>query len=400
MRKMTLFAAVFAVLGLMCFAQGAEPIDEPPFLPMNPEVMAQGGSFVASAHGYNSLFYNPAGFARPGGSFTLASATTWMYARPDRVALALEGLVEVADDTEAIFGLVDVVSEQITTGGFGAGAAGTVFGIVGGGFGLGATFVIDSYIYGRTIFGAEGDFSGTFGLIAGYAVPFEIFGIKFSVGGDVRPMMRVRAPITNANVSTILSIATGGTTSGEDTGTAILNSINAVYGWGLGFDLGAIMEIAPFSVGIAVKDLFGTSFEYKTSSLKQLVDSELDFEQGTAVTEQYVIPMNIYAGVAWHPDMGFLRYVFDPILHLGLEDPIGVFKYERSPWTLLHVGGEVKLLSMFSVRGGLNQGYLTVGGGAKLLFMDVNFALFTRELGKHIGDRPNSGVSVEAALRF
>ena len=67
-------------------------IFESPFLPVSPEVMGQGGSFVAAAHGYNSLFYNPAGFARPDGSFTLASATAWMYSRPDRILAALEGM--------------------------------------------------------------------------------------------------------------------------------------------------------------------------------------------------------------------------------------------------------------------------------------------------------------------
>jgi hypothetical protein len=50
--------------------------------------------------------------------------------------------------------------------------------------------------------------------------------------------------------------------------------------------------------------------------------------------------------------------------------------------------------------GGFNQGCLTLGVGAKLLFLDLNAAFFTREMGKYIGDRPNSGMSLEAAIRF
>ena len=301
---------------------------------------------------------------------------------------------------DELLGLIDVMSDQITSGGFGVGTAESVFGIVGRGFGLGATFMVDSYVYGRTVLGAEGELTATLGAIAGYAFPFELFGIKFSVGGDLRPMMRIHVPITNQNISQIFGIVTGGGAEGEDPGEAILNSIDALYGWGLGLDVGAIMEIAPFSVGISVRDLFGTRFQYMKSGLKSFVDGGLDFSQGTPVDDTYVIPMNIYGGFAFHPDLGFLKYIIDPTVHIGLEDPIGVFRDERSPWTLLHLGGEVRLLSLFSVRAGLNQGYITVGAGAKLLFLDVNFALFTRELGKRIGDRPNSGVTFEAALRF
>jgi hypothetical protein len=36
----------------------------------------------------------------------------------------------------------------------------------------------------------------------------------------------------------------------------------------------------------------------------------------------------------------------------------------------------------------------------KLLFLDVNLAYFTREMGNYAGARPNEGFSLEAAIRF
>ncbi|MCF7949797.1 MAG: hypothetical protein K9M94_14505, partial [Spirochaetia bacterium] len=63
MRKAIIILLIFTVFGLGSLAAG-EIIDSPVYAPMTPEVIGQGGSFTAVAHGYNSLFTNPAGFAR------------------------------------------------------------------------------------------------------------------------------------------------------------------------------------------------------------------------------------------------------------------------------------------------------------------------------------------------
>jgi len=63
----------------------AQPFD--PFQPANPIVMGRGGSFTATASGYNSFFFNPAGFARDG-ELTLASANAWAFMDRDLVSLA------------------------------------------------------------------------------------------------------------------------------------------------------------------------------------------------------------------------------------------------------------------------------------------------------------------------
>lgn len=400
-----IFLLLTTMTGGIAFSQAI--INEPPFLPMSPQVMAQGGSFVAVAHGYDSLFHNPAGFARDPGSLTLASMTGWVYARPDRVIETLEGLGELGGGSEeaALSGLlsfVDLITEQMTTGGIGVGASAGV-GLVAGGFGLGASLVMDSYIYGRNLLGAEGDGTLTVAGIAGFAFPFELFGIEISVGGDVRPMVRVHVPITNKNIMDILGMALN-PVEGEGGFDAVFNSIDALYGFGLAIDLGGIVQAGPFIGGISIRDFLGTKFEYNQSGLQEFIElmsAGGDLSQGNPAVGEYAIPMNISAGVAFNPDLGALKYLFNPTVHIGLEDPIGVFQEERSPWTLLHMGAEAKiLLNIFRVRAGLNQGYITVGAGMKFLFLDASVAVFTRELGKHIGDKPNSGVSFEAALRF
>ncbi len=62
----------------------------------------------------------------------------------------------------------------------------------------------------------------------------------------------------------------------------------------------------------------------------------------------------------------------------------------------------IKPFKLDDVREALNGigVHLTMGGGLKFLVFDLNFAVFTRELGAHIGDKPLSGMSMDAAIRW
>jgi len=83
-RSLTLLLILFGAIGVY-----AQPLD--PFQPANPIVMGRGGSFTATASGYNSFFYNPAGFARDG-ELTLTSANLWAFMDRDLVSLAQDYL--------------------------------------------------------------------------------------------------------------------------------------------------------------------------------------------------------------------------------------------------------------------------------------------------------------------
>ena len=77
-----LFAVLLLSLGAgMAFAN---TYNEIPFVPMSPEVLGRGGSAIADAHGYDSLFNNPAGFSRDPSSMTLSSTSVWVYSHPDQ----------------------------------------------------------------------------------------------------------------------------------------------------------------------------------------------------------------------------------------------------------------------------------------------------------------------------
>ncbi|MGA2642608.1 MAG: hypothetical protein ABSG21_17095, partial [Spirochaetia bacterium] len=214
------------------------------------------------------------------------------------------------------------------------------------------------------------------------------------------PMIRVHALLINSvAVGMLNALATGGDVLAQ------LGSAPALYGVGIGLDVGAIAELGWFNVGISIRDLGGTQFRYNTSPFSVLqtsLTSSLQFPtSGSLVTaDQYVIPMDVGMGVSFHPDFGTFNNIIDPSIGFDMRNIIGALAGTASPWTLLHLGVETRFFSLFTFRTGLNQGYLTLGGGIKFLVFDLNFALFTRELGLHIGDQPLAGMSFDAAIRW
>jgi hypothetical protein len=73
---------------------------------------------------------------------------------------------------------------------------------------------------------------------------------------------------------------------------------------------------------------------------------------------------------------------------------------DGSIWKMVHAGVELRLLRVLSAWAGLSQGYFTFGAGLDLFIVDLNLAVFTRELGAWLGDRPSSGASLELAIRL
>jgi hypothetical protein len=384
---------LLALLVLCLGAAGLFAADagvEAPLFVASPEVLAQGGSFVANAQGFNGLLYNPASFALPGGSFTALSTTAWMYADPSR---AFE-LVRGGAGPES---LLSFAAQEVTAGGFGGGFA-TGIGYVGRGVGLGALLTVDSYLWGSTAFGAEGDLSATLAFVAGWSFPIQLWGLKLYAGADLRPMIRVRAPMDYTAMIGMLDALQGGGNP-----LAALSSVDTLYGYAFAIDMGAIAELGDLRLGLAVRDFLGTRFAYNLSSFDTFLDSLREtgtFPTTGAAVTGYSIPMRIDAGASYHLDLGPLNALLDPVVHASVDDLLGLLEGGSSLWPLLHLGTEVGVLHFLKVRAGLDQGYFTLGAGLKLLFLDLNLALFTREMGLYSGDRPSSGMTVEVALRF
>jgi hypothetical protein len=389
----TAFLVFFAVAALP-----AADINEIGFSPVIPSLMAQGGAAVATARGWDSFFTNPAGFSRDGGTFTVFEAGTWLYARPDRMI----GLVQQALTGGMGAGMLTLVNDEITGGGFGVGAS-TGIAYAAKGLGLGMVIVADSYFWGPTLLGMSGDVTATVGFMGGMSFPIQAGPFLIHVGGTLRPMVRIHTLLPNAAA---IAFFDNVFTLGQSLFTA-LGAADAVYGVGVAMDLGAIAELGWFTLGLSIRDLGGTVFNYSIDdfgTLAAVFGSELRLPPGSAVTDRYVIPMDVGFGLAFHPAMGTFNKILDPTLHVDLTDMVnaisGAVDGSSSIWKMVHLGAELRILRVLSTWAGLNQGYLTFGAGLDLFVLEVNASVFTRELGAFLGDRSSSGFTLEVAFRY
>ena len=363
---------------------------------MSPRIWGQGGGYTAIAEGYESLFTNPAGFAlksgKRGRSLTLVGLNPWFYSHPDYILPFVSQFSQGAD----LAGSADIITEQITVGGFGIGMSAGL-GYVGNGIGLGFITVLDSYLYGESLLGAEGEVHVTFTFIGGLAFSLQMGGATLYLGGDVRPMLRMYAPLDNSAVLGMLtSLVQGGNI------LSALSEEPSYSGIGFAVDAGALLAYRGLSFGLSMRDIGGTKFRYHTGTYGEdfggLLSARLP--EGGTIDTFAITPMDLSIGLAYNPQMSKLGWLIDPSVYVEVQDILGAVRENRSIWTMFHGGTEVKLFSFFNVRAGISQGYLTFGGGFKLLILDLNAAVFTRELGLYVGDRPNTGVAIEAALRF
>jgi hypothetical protein len=381
--------ALLLGLALPALSQ-ANPLVDAPLLPPLAAAMAQGGSFTANASGFEGLFYNPAGLVSPKGSFTAYSLTTWMYADPVGAVQALLG-------PDSVSGFVD---GQIEGGGFGFGInEGIAY--VGRGVALGVVINLEAFLRGTPAAAAVGDLYYTVACYSGFAFPVRIGPVTLNLGLLARPMFRLRAPLPAGVGYTIMQDFVDGLFLGGDP-MANLNTTNALFGIGLGVDVGAIAELGNLRVGLAVTDLLGTRFHYTEDTVGNVLTSLRDtggFPTGGPAVDGHYVPADLSVGVSYQLNIKAIRNLFDATFHASLSDIADGVREGRSALLLLHAGTELRLFKYLSLRGGCNQGYLTFGLGARLSVLDLNLAYFSRETGSEPWESPGRGLSIEAALR-
>jgi len=233
--------------------------------------------------------------------------------------------------------------------------------------------------------------------VGGYSHKFDLGFMKLAVGADIRPMWRVK--VKDINFSTVMSlVGLSGDTQNID-----FSAINALTGFAIGFDAGAIAEISMFSFGVSLRDIGHTRYLYQATTLEGLMSNPFSGVEYTGLDN--VTPMSLRLGAAIHPDLGRLSRFIDPKAHIEYVIPMVLDKnlagYEaQSFWVNLHAGAEVRLLSFLSLRGGLSSGYLSAGLGIDFVIGELNAALYSVETGTNAGSNQQMGASLEFAFRF
>jgi hypothetical protein len=375
----------FTLLGILLAATFAVAQVTPlPLVVKDARSIAMGGAFNALSSGYQSLYGNPAGFALGRGMLTLANVTTWGFIRPTTDEMAQLESIAATGATPSDY--LNAANQLITGNGLGAGAAAGI-GWTGAGLGLGVTAVTEEYAHGLTLLGTQFQSVTQINVIAGMAITLGPKDFNLKVGGDLRPFARIDSTFPATDL--ITALATGGDPS------AVINNADARFGLGLAADLGAIFTMGSLSAGLSIRDI-APSFAFGQTTLGDILSTGGSPSYTTSDQGQFL--PNVAFGLGYSPR--FIPGIIDPSLYFEVQDPIRALQENDSVWNLLHVGGELRLLSFVYLRGGINQGWLTAGLGVNLLILEIDGAIFTEELGHHPGDFPRSGVAANIRLHL
>jgi hypothetical protein len=313
--------------------------------------MGMGGAFTAVADDENALFYNPAG---------LADIST--------LALGiLNPMVEVSDKTIDLWKDIDDIDTDDTgevadllrkyagdhqhvraslTPYVGFNAANTGVMIAG----LGQT-TMDAEIRNPTWPEAHVDFVRDLGLLGGVGGKIPFHNIKLGAGLKV------------INRQSLEEVYTATDIADEDFEDRFEDDLSS--GSGISLDLGAIyrlpfFEVVETDIALAIQNLPSMDF----GSAK---DAETQANVGIALKKSF----------AKFSLLGALDYI-------DLTHAIG----DDSDWAKrVHMGIEVRLPMILSVRAGLNQGYGTFGFSTDFKVVRLDFATYTEEVGAHSGQR-------------
>jgi hypothetical protein len=385
-RTIAILIALFAVIAVI---QAQTTVALPNLVPHDARSMGTGGAFSAVTWGYDSFYGNPAGFASGRAQLTLADASVWAYVKPTEANIA--SVQDLASGTPDVGAFAGLASSLLTENGLGAGLS-FGLGYAGRGLGIGAFVVGDAVASGQTILGAKLQSSVNASAVIGLGVPLN-FGdfMSLRLGADVRPSVRLEAANGGWAFASLLGALTGSSTPG---GASITDQL-VVAGFGIALDAGAQLSLGSLSFGLAIRDIM-PNFPMMTESLADLqANPNLQFDANSATAT--AIP-SVTAGVAWRPV--FIKGILEPGVYFEVQDPVSVIKDKESVWNLLHAGADLKLLSMVTLRGGINRGWLSAGVGLNLFLVEINAAVFTEELGSHPGDFGRTGVSVQADIHL
>ena len=188
-------------------------------------------------------------------------------------------------------------------------------------------------------------------VMGGYAIPFDL-GVTLGLFNDV------------LNIS------------------ATANNINGKY------------HMKSFSgMGDLINSI--SSNTMKPGSHEHVTKDSLSFEIST--------PWTLNFGVAFAPAVPVLNPVVtaDLVDMLDLCRRIGSSDFRWSDLLLhLNAGAEFGLFDVLTVRGGINRGYLSVGAGLNLVFMQIDLAYGWQEMGNQLGDKPVDSLTIKFSLGY
>ncbi|MFN3410832.1 MAG: hypothetical protein ACK4YF_01560 [Exilispira sp.] len=386
MKKIIFIIFITLIISLPVFGQ--EFLS--PITYISARIYGFGGALTANPTGFEGLFFNPAGYSLPSNNhFGLIDLN--IYFNPDFLNLAQ--VTNNFSDIQASLSDPAFISQLLKMK-LGFGLSGLPFiGIMSGGLlialydsaGLSASFIPTVAIPDVKISAIA-----EVGAVAGYS--FKIANILY-IGANAKLIARAWADIPQQNLASIID-----SFSSSD-GTL---PFNVKFGYGFGFDLGALLKLGAIQIGFSLLNLPGIKIDYvESNKIDELINGTVQ-QSGTAI-----IPVEINAGVALNLGT-IIPVLIDKVVlamdihgfNLLIED-FAEYGFNMSLiGNYFYFGAEFRTLGLLTVRSGLYQGYPAFGFTLNLLLLKLSFAYYTKELGMFPGTLPESNFIVTLSFSW
>ncbi len=422
MKKLLIAMMIFVVAVSSVFAATQEKIiyDEGDyalnfaFQPTLSRYNAMGQSGLALQSRIDSFFSNPAVIAKNGFAFTVPNVSLTVYnlekvvSDPETMDL-LDKIVKGSSSNSEKVKLATALLSNLGTGRNVLATMDMGFAVKLGifGFGTNAQVKLHGLNYGTSV--------GSQSIIPEINVAQTIaLGLKLldtnalSLSAGIAVHGVYKTYLKGIDASTAASFMGGG-----DVGDTLLWNTPAMGGYAIPFDIGVNLGLLDdvLTVSATANNINGIYYMKSYSALGDIINSvskgavaepegheSLDSEDFKIRT-----PWSLNFGVAFTPDVP----VLNPVVTADLVDMFELIKSFgssdfRASDLLLHLnlGAEFGLFDILTVRGGINRGYLSLGAGLWLPFMQVDASYGWQEFGNQIGDKPVDSLTIRFSLGY
>ena len=375
------------------------------FTPVNPKMMGMGGAGLAINSSLDALFTNPSVLGRGKVRIAIPSVTFSinhiydLMKEDENGNSAIENIEKMSSgdmENSDVNTMMNLISSLIGSGKGKIASFEASTGLIANVFGVAANVSDTIRTFNGTIFDDL-----KISTVAGLGFGFGGDEVKFTVGGSFKYNVNIftRRMGLGDFQAMMNSDSNGNSGSGSDPASSseenTLSNIPLAVGYGMPLDFAVSLKYYGLSATAVLTDvnLFGLG-DYKYGIL--VPSDEMTSTSATTFVKnldkesvfKFKPKMDLDLGIGYEGKLSIIGFkaavdFVDLISLVGELD--GGYSAKNVLLNHTKAGAEISLFDMIKVRGGINSGYLTLGGSFNIGIITVDTAYYWEELGSFAG---------------